>query len=395
LVRERSDAAGSIDEMDFVDGLPDLVRHRAPIVVPIGAPIRIRGWALNGKRQELATELGFLLGNRRIEAAFNGQRPDIADVFQSAALARCGFVLGLATAGLEAGPHKLTGVVRFADDQRWHRFEKKLVYLANGFDMRVGAQIATAPGFRGALDLVRDHDRQRSAELGEPFVVLAGTGLQIGGWMFHETEQIVRVAARLGGFGAVIGRIGLPRVDVASLLGEPAAEGSGFAIPLRLDGIAPGSYTLSVEYETATGWSAIPGTRTIVVVPAPDVFPSAAHPLREPLEARFAHGDRSFAANEPLRLTGSLAAASGTEVFMEIRQLDERAISGAQPQTFPVDWPLPAGGDEPGFALEISPGRLPRGRYEAAILATTPDRRGYRRAPSLCTFETIASSGRH
>jgi hypothetical protein len=112
-----SAAAGSIDEVDYVDGLPGLVRHRAPLVVPLGAPLRIRGWALDAGRRELGASLQFKLGPTTTTGAFSEDRTDIAAVFESTSLARCGYTVGISTVGLVPGYYDLQALILLYGDE--------------------------------------------------------------------------------------------------------------------------------------------------------------------------------------------------------------------------------------------------------------------------------------
>src|SRR5665213_3514640 len=97
-------AEGSIDELALADN-----RTYAARVFPMQRGIYIRGWALDAKKGKLVSEVRLVVdGSHEFPTAYGHTRPDIATVFGTADLSRCGFettippILGPGDHGVEA-----------------------------------------------------------------------------------------------------------------------------------------------------------------------------------------------------------------------------------------------------------------------------------------------------
>lgn len=387
---------GSIDEIDFVDGLPGLVRHRAPQVAATGAPFLVRGWALDAGRQRLGEELLFKIGPNTISAGFDHERPDIANAFRSPMLTVCGFQVGVPTTGLAPGQYDLRASVRFADDENWYEFASAVVYVV--------AEPTVAPALsreeiengrdqiRGAIDALDDWGSRRSACLQEPFLVITGTALTVGGWAFHPGEPIRAVRVRFGEH-VVSGSIGYRRDDVATTVGQREAATSGFVVPIRLFATSPGVHRLSIECETASGWIGLAGSEQIVVIPEPHPFPFGARLLSEPLQATIDRPDGEVEFGTIVRLAGTIQSTDFADAYLEFSDVPRTVGIEPMVRYFPLSYPVLVEG-EPQFLLELSGREFKRGRYEARVVASTPDRRAYRASAQRIRFDVIAASTR-
>jgi len=388
---------GSIDDIDFVDGLPNLVRHAAPWVVAAGAPVRLRGWALDAGRLVLGTELAVELGTNRVEATFADDRPDIAVAFGSPALAGCGFTIGVPTRGLPPGSHDLQAWIRFPDDKTWYSFAATTVHIAaRSEDTAPLAPEAVAKGrveLRGSIDSIQDFGRRRMARPGENFSVIAGSALIVRGWAYHPLETIKRVRLRLGTRIVVPGFLGYPREDIAKVLGRTDASASGFAIPLQLGALPTGRHSVAVECETDAGWISLAGDNAIVVIPPHEEFPVGARLLIEVLPAAIVSPPSAFEAAETFHIAGTIEASNLSGAYLEVHECKDFAGVEDVPRYYPLDYPLAEAGGT-GFSLELAGKAFARGTYAAWIVATSPDRRAYRASAQRIRFDVIAPRAR-
>jgi len=387
------DARGSIDEIDFVDGLPGLVRHIAPLVVPMGAPLRIRGWALDAGRLRCGIEVRLELGGQSVTWACMDERPDIAAAFGAPHLADCGFTVGVPTRGLAPGQYNLKASVRFAEEKNhcFHVFSEQLISIAAEHTRGVPIAEALKGSPReivGSIDSVEDVGRGRLAELGSDFAVRSRSALIVRGWAFHPTQPISALRVRLGSFAVIAGAYLQTRLDVAASLRRDAAASAGFVVPLRLGDMPLGHHRLSVECEVGGFWLALPGSCAVRILRIPEDFPLAARLLGEPLPAKLRVTPATFESSAALQIDGTLGTDPIGDVYLEIFAADQAADSPVALRRFPLDFPMDSG-PEPAFSLRLPAKTFRPGRYTARIVATTPDRRAYRAAP-LISIDVIA-----
>jgi len=385
---------GSVDEIDFVDGLPGLVRHLAPQVIQANAPIRVRGWALDAGRLRAGAALSFEIHGKETVASFTEKRPDIAAAFGTAGLENSGFTVGLSTSGLPAGKYDLSANIQFPHDETWYPFATRTIFIAE--ELRDAPELgreARNKGrveLRGSIDAIDDlHRLGNHARNGYDFLAIANSALVIRGWIFHPEEQIERIRVRIGKSATVAGQFGSHREDIALLLAAPAAKASGFTIPVRLDSLSQGRYRITVECETKWGWFPLTDDYTIAVVPATDDFPIFAKLIRTPFEATFDDAQRSFESGHAISFEGSIDAADFDGAYLQVIDLNRPPTAERPPHRETLDYPLLDDDGKRRFSIATN-FHLPRGSYEAWIVATTPDRRGYRKSMQSMRFDVVA-----
>lgn len=386
---------GSVDEIDFVDGLPGLVRHRAPVVIPANALVQLRGWALDAGQPRTGSALAFTIRDKRTLASFSEKRPDIAAAFGGVELENSGFSVGLSTSGLPVGQHDLGAYIQFPHDETWYPFASGTIFIAE--ELRQANELsreARAKGWielRGSIDAIDDlHRIGNHARHGREFFVTAASAIVIRGWVFHPEEPIKRIRVRIGKSATVGGHFGSLRDDIALLLGIPAAKASGFTIPVRLDSLCERRYQLTFECETKWGWLPLADDYMMAIVPATDDFPVFAKRIRAPLEATIDEGRRSFESDRPITFAGSIDANGIDGAYLQVIELDRPPTGDSPPRHVPLDYPLLGEGSKRRFSL-VTKLVLPRGTYEACVVATTPDRRGYRKSKQSIRFDVVAS----
>lgn len=93
------------------------------------------------------------------------------------------------------------------------------------------------PGKTYALDVVTSAGRQQLVGSPDPFYVLRGRGVSVTGWVLDprtmSPPKALKVAVDRGPF-ARVSVYGLDRPDVATALGIPQAENSGFRADVSL-----------------------------------------------------------------------------------------------------------------------------------------------------------------
>lgn len=385
--------AGSIDEIDFVDGLPNLVRHRAPLVVPADAPISVRGWALEAGHGQVAERLKIQVGPSEIEREFRLERPDIADAFKSASLARCGFTAGIPTTGLVPGQYKLKALLRPQRSSSWLFFASRVIFIASLLDQNVPrAAPEMSATLEGAIDLVEDHDRHHLSQPGPVERVTMNSGIVIRGWAFETEATILEIRARIGQVGIVRGTVGLARPDLRQHFATTDAALAGFIVPIRLDGIPCGQHDIVIELRTRRGWAALLQSHQLRIVPAHDDFPAAARELAESVAVTFDRGRTTVELGDPVRIRGTIGEKPPVGCYLEIVSCEGSLGAGA-PLRLQIDPPIANEKHVNRFAVDVPPHVLARGRYTAALLVPTADRRGFRRSQDRIDVEVIAPRG--
>jgi hypothetical protein len=377
-----------------VDGLPGLVRHRASEVIPIGAPVQVRGWALDRGRRTVAHLVEIELADDQFPIVLTLDRPDIAAAFSAPNARYCGFKVTVPTVCLQPGPSALRLYLRDETRNTLHAVASRNVFLASPF--RVAERIEARDSrnrVSGTIDTFEDLERRRCSAGESALLVRANAAVELRGWVVHPSSDIHEVRARVGNVGVVSGAFGLKREDVAQMLGDPADVRCGFSIPIRLECIALGDHPISIEYRTAEDWYRLPGDRMLTIVGSVDDFPGAAYELQEPLALTIHEASRSVEVSKSLRISGAVSDDRISALFLEYWNIDRTVGGDFERHRVALDYPIPQLDEGVGFSLELPAKRLKRGRYHAQILATTADRRAYRRSEREFPFDVIASRG--
>jgi len=383
-------ATGAIDELDFVDGLPDLVRHRARAVVPAGAPLRLRGWAMDLLQKRPVAAVGVALGDTFTRVARHEERPDIANAFH-ADEAAFGFTVGVPTLELPPGRYLAYVVAGSEGEATWQQIAEQVVYSAASFERDAGrVEERTLAPIAGNLDAVIDQDRGTVA-VGNSLTVTELSGLVVTGWAFHPTDRILETRATILGQGTVRGRHGIERQDIAAKFGRPEAGSAGFSIPLRLDDIPVGEHTLAVEARTKHGWHRIEQMTHVNVLPIDEKFPPGARCLARALDAEFTCATTSFEANLPLDFRILIHDPQTEAIYLEIVDVERTKHFYEGPLRLPLTALTSAAPGTRAYSVGPTSLNLPRGRYVASALAVTSDRRAYRRSRESSAFEVVSA----
>jgi hypothetical protein len=392
---------GGIDNVDFIDGLPGLVAHPQPTVVPLGAPLLVSGWTVDPVTAGPPIAVCVLVDRALpLDARTGIARGDIMAKHQTDEFV--GYQLVVSTGELCSGAHELRTFALGADGFWYESAVAGFRVFQHHRALPRGGVLPRA--LRMLLHDPRDISAQIDLKPGTP--IRAERWLLLQGWTYDE-------ALRCGAASIVAtderGRSWSGPANIEQPAAREALNAAGdrlgfeIAIPAAVFGI--GRHRLDIAgFDAAGRRYANTVQTTFDIIAAARPFPLTAREtsmplafaaqlcetpdLRRPLPARdpvFVER-RAQLAIEGWALDETGAAAD--EVFVE---LTPRGVY-VPPQRIPaacafrhnaadvVDADSPPL-DNAWFRLAFSPAELPAPDYELALVVVQPGRRSYSRIP--------------
>ncbi len=172
---------GSFDNVDYVDGLPGLVEHPQPTVVPHGASLLVSGWTVDPVTNGPPLAVCVLLDRARpLEARIGIARGDI--MLKHGTDEFVGYQLVVSTSDLGSGAHELR-TYALSSDGCW--YESGLAGFRLFHHHRVLQAKRTLPrGLRVFLETPRDLATGLRIPLGTP--IYANRSILFRGWAFDD-----------------------------------------------------------------------------------------------------------------------------------------------------------------------------------------------------------------
>lgn len=238
--------AGSIDEVSWLtaDASGD-----DPNVVPSGAALFVRGWAIDLSGMRPASVVIICIDDTHsYEARVGISRPDVAAAMGSTALDLCGFEAVIPTGRFVDGEHALRLAVLEPD-------QNVFAYLAQSARFHLVGDGVTLPDLpqhamasAGALDEVLDCSREKAVAIDDGVVAInPGTPLYLRGWACETAPRnpFREIYAIVDGRRAYRANAGIVRKDVAVALGAPELEPTGFDVHVPTIGLRRGVHEIA------------------------------------------------------------------------------------------------------------------------------------------------------
>jgi hypothetical protein len=387
-------APGEI-ELDYVDGVVDLVPHAAPPHVPRGAPVVVRGWA--SQAAGIAPR-----GVRVLLDRTNAY--DVRTARDAGARGELRFAATIPTAAITPGGHVVQAVV-LCDDERWYETGRRTFTL---YEPQLVAAPFSAPSARLHVEDVVDARPDKSRRVATDAVPLGHHAI-VSGWAVDArslepaTGVIVTVQGRRYSAGC-----SLARPDVRSALGVSGSDRIGFEVFVPASDLGRGDHVARVDSVDARGRVTASGTVLIRIASRSRLFPPFATcaPDAPAYEARVRirpeHGAADDDDDDPVAprdamspttwraLHGETLEVSGwaddpwgspaTEVFLELVHTGD--VTALAPHRLAGISGYAAGDPARGGAFRfVLPLRHERARaLDLALLVLGADRRVYGRA---------------
>jgi hypothetical protein len=236
-------AEGSIDELALAEN-----RAYAARVFPMQRGIYIRGWALDAKRAKLASEVRLVVdGSYEVLTAYGHTRADIAAVFGSAELSRCGFEATIPPI-LGPGDHGIEAYAVDADGEECFCVASLTLHVVPTLVPRIFTKRTSGWTLGSIEHLANDDDTRSEQERAGRLELTIGGGCVVNGWALERNTRatLVEVGAVVDAHWYLQGQAGIERADVAKAHGVPSIPGCGFAIRFALNFLDPGVHTLQV-----------------------------------------------------------------------------------------------------------------------------------------------------
>lgn len=383
---------GFIDELDFVDGLNTGSTHIAGQIIPLGAPIRIRGWAIDTARGLAPYRIVLTLGAVRVEATCGDLRSDIAASFNADDSLAYGFSATIPTTGLVAGEYFLHCEVGFESTTRLYQFSPpirtRLIAQTPVMEQSATSDFESIPfSIDSVIDLGR-HGIERA--VGDVRTVLAAGAMEVWGWIYDREKPIDRVALRINDI-RVFGEYGFERPDVFEMFGTKRALRTGFALAARVDALHVGSHTMGIEYRTADGnWLSVPDRIKVQLLSDLDPFPTRLRCLLEPLKIVFDDARRSIEHGQLLSFSGTCAHDIDA-LYVRVQRVDDHPPRSPATVHVPLDFPINSdNGDNSKFGGWLDSREFSIGEYEVRFVGITRDFRAYHASSDSFRLEIIS-----
>ena len=229
---------GGIDTVDYVDGLPGLVLHPRPTVMPLGAPLLVSGWAVDPESAGPALAVCVLLDRSRpLYARIGIARGEIAREHSTDEFV--GFQLALATGDLAAGAHEMH-TYALGSDGFWYVFGSATFRLYR-HPFPSGITLSRAL----LMSMPRPIDIAAGKEIAKGAAVRANRWLLFQGWAFDSALQ--RGPATIAAFDedgrTWSGPSDIARPDVAATL-QSSENKLGFEITIPTAVFERGTHSL-------------------------------------------------------------------------------------------------------------------------------------------------------
>jgi hypothetical protein len=391
---------GEFDSIDYIDGLPGLVAHPQPTVVPHGALLLVSGWTVDPVTNGPPRAVCILLDRAiPLQARTGIARGDImlkhnTDEF-------VGYQLVISTSQLGIGPHELRAHALSADG---HWYESALAgFRLYRHHLAVNVIGTLTHTIRMSLEVPRDLATGLPIPLGTP--IHADRWVALRGWTFDE---------RLGtGANTIVasdesGRTwsGPANIEdpVARELLSARDVRLGFEIVIPAAVFGRGRRQLHLTALDASGRQ-YPNRIEVAfdVIAAERPFPLTARISRSPLPfaARLRHGGDTQT-EVPLPASDPITVLSRDELVIEGWALDENAVAAdevfieltpmwldlpsrrraaASARERPVEGLPTAPVDNAWFHIAFNMPAVPDAVYALALVVVQPGRRSYSRVP--------------
>jgi len=389
-----------MDSVDFIDGLPGLVRHAQPTVLPLGAPILISGWTIDPVTGGAPQAVCMLLDRARpFEARIGVARGD-AMLAQGLAEEFIGYQVVVTTGHLSSGPHELRAYA-LSIDGSWYDS------AVAGFWLFQHDRGATGTGTVDR-ELLMHWEQPIDAETGQH--VAPGTPFHLNSWILFRgwtydkaldrgAETIVvndRTGRTWSGPGILVSAAGSAAVGT-----QNDRLGFELVIPARI--LGRGRHRIQIAGLDAKGRRyANFADVSLDVISARQPFPLAARVAGSPLPCaarlRAVDADRvtTLPANGiPIGIAPGIFAVEGwaldengataEEVFAELTvaslDLPPQRFAGACARRVPVAGMDAPPVDDAWFSCPFTITENQRGLHTLALVVVQPGRRSYSRVP--------------
>lgn len=413
---------GEFDNVDYVDGLPGLVAHPQPTVVPHGASLLVSGWTVDPVTGGAPAAVCVLLDRARpLVARFGIARGDIK--LKHATDEFVGYQLVVSTSHLGSGAHELR-TYALSSDGRW--YESALAGFRLFYhDSALRRNGSLSRTLRMFVETPRDQATGLQLPLGTP--IYANRSVLLRGWAFDDELGI--------GVETIVASHEDGRTwSGPASIEDPAAretlnardERVAFEVAIPAAVFGRGRHCLRLTGLDASG-TRYPNSAEVTfdVISAERPFPLTARVARAlpPFVARLRIvGDaRDKDDNGPTRFLAMLPADSpivvapqhrlviegwamdetgeaADEVYIELTAawlaLPPRRHPALSARRNPVDGLSPAPVANAWFRVTFDMPALPNAVYELALVVVQPGRRSYSRV-SLATLQiesTLATS---
>jgi hypothetical protein len=396
---------GGIDNVDFIDGLPGLVTHPQPTIVPHGAPVLVSGWTVDPATHDTPLAVCLLVDRvRPLEARIGIARGDIMQKEQTGEFV--GFQTVVETTDLGTGPHELRSYALAADGY-WYEAASvgfrvyRRAYpvkerLNQGLRMLLERTILIGPG----------------TEVSPTTPIRANHWVCFQGWMLdsHSGGGAATVAAFDETGRMWSGPSNLERPDVRADQ-QAASDRLGFEVTIPAAVLEPGRHIIRITGHDEMGRSYANSIETAIDIiaaerPFPLVARALAAELRHAAQLRVTQlgidgepvtqATQTLPARDPivkddeagLVIEGwalDQAGKAAEEVFVEL------AMAGVHipPQRIAAECalrePVPALADSAPvgnawFRFAFRTDELPPALYEIALVVVEPGRRSFARS---------------
>ena len=352
---------GAIDHIDYVDGMPGLVIHPRPAVLPHGAPLLVSGWTVDPVSGGAPQAICILL---------DGERPLEPHVEDS----RTEYGLVLSTSDLPTGPHELRAYA-LSEDGSWY---ESAVVAFRLFDHH--RTLPESGTLARELEMLLEEPLDATTGLALPpdTPIRANHWILFRGWTFDRTL----------GRGAEI--IMAADEDGRTWSGPATLEDRGFEVIVPAAVFGRGRHHLRLTGLDAAGRryaNSIESTFDVIAAERPFPLTARVAGSAPPFAARLPEFRTSLPAEAPVVL------ASNGRLVVEGWALDESGVeadevyleltasgAGVPPLRYPAH-PV----DNSRFRATFNVPPHPNAVYELALAVVQPGRCSYSRA-SLATL---------
>jgi hypothetical protein len=243
-------ASGHIDEIDYID-VAASAPHEQPTIVPKGAILTVRGWAVLAEEPAGTTGVYAIVDDGSpLEALYGLERDDIAELYGSDVHGSCGFKAVLSTSHLAPGQHTLSLAVRDAEGRLLAVPGSESFTIESSLDRLV----LEAPESESWTPIAVDSCAVDDEFAEEPLVAGPASIVSIRGWAVDSPAGTVASAVfGVAGSLAVKAAYGFPREDVVADQGGAEFRRSGFALDIPADELGPGSHAVLIRAVGADG----------------------------------------------------------------------------------------------------------------------------------------------
>lgn len=240
----RGDTRGGLDSFDYIDGLPGLIDHVRPTVVPRGAPVAVIGWAVDPDDRPVSV-VNLIVDGVRVYGAQSGiARGDVAEREEVDEFV--GFRAVVPTDDLAPGAHEVRAYA--AVGGAWFEAARIDFFI---YDPTATAGPPANRPIRIVIDRVGPLGNERS-QRGD--AVPSGATLQISGWGYDALAgRGAALVTATAGDRVWAAPCIVERPDVASMLGV-SARALGFELLIPTASLERGAHRIDiVGYDAAGG----------------------------------------------------------------------------------------------------------------------------------------------